>query len=127
MVEDEFLEIAPIYQFLELLSERNDSLRYNEPYHHGSTVLPGSWSFRVGRKRPRAPDELVALHGAICLIHGDFKRSEVDLWALAGFRAGWLTLMLYSESSWEDQIAPYVSQIHPLAWRSDWQNSGYHP
>jgi len=77
-VEDTFLEIAPIHQFLKL-SPKSTSVHSTMAHTIvESTILPGSWSLRVGQEWSQVPDDLPALDSVVHLVHGNFEWSEVS-------------------------------------------------
>jgi len=104
-VEDKLLEIVLFHQLLELSPKRttvHGTMAYTVME---SAILSGSRSLRVGWEWSRVPDDVLALDGAVHLIHGDFKQSEV----------GFTPVDLGEVPS------------GPLAWGSGWQNSKLHP
>ena len=76
-VEEKFLEITSIHQFLELSPERTTIYDMIAHTVVESVVLFGSRSLRVGQELPQAFDDFLALDGVVHLVHGDFERSEV--------------------------------------------------
>ena len=77
-VENKLLEIVPIHHFLELSPERMAGPDTMAHIIVESAILPGSWSLRVGRERPRVPNDLLALDDFVHLVLGVFEQSEIS-------------------------------------------------
>ena len=77
-VEDKLLEMVLIHHFLELSPERMAGPDTIAHIIVESAILPGSWSLRVGRERPRVPTNLLALDDFVHRVLWVFEQSEIS-------------------------------------------------
>jgi len=86
-VEYKLLEIALIYQFLELSPERTTVHGMMAHTVVKSAILPGFRSLLVGQEWPRAPDKLLVLDGIVHLATEALNGAKLALspWTLARF------------------------------------------